>query len=63
MGWHGLRRKFTTELKETPLNDLCAPGGWKSPQTILMCYRQLDAETQRKALEGRQTIHRVSAGG
>ena len=56
MGWHGLRRKFATELKHTPLNDLCALGGWKSPQTILMCYQQPDAETQRAALEGRQPI-------
>jgi integrase len=37
MGWHSLRRKFATELKEIPLKDLCHLGGWKNPQTVLSC--------------------------
>lgn len=40
MGWHSLRRKFATELKHIPLTDLCELGGWKTAQTILMCYQQ-----------------------
>ena len=28
-GFHSLRRKFATELKDVPLPDLCALGGWK----------------------------------
>jgi integrase len=53
MGWHSLRRKFATELKEIPLKDLCHLGGWKSPQTVVTCYQQADEGTMRKALEGR----------
>ena len=39
-GWHSLRRKFATELKNVPLKDLAALGGWKSAQTILKCYQR-----------------------
>ena len=56
MGWHSLRRKFATELKEAPLKDLCELGGWKSPQTVLTCYQQPDRRTMRRALEARQTL-------
>ena len=53
LGWHSLRRKFATELKATPLKDLCAMGGWKSPQTVLTCYQCADEETQRTAMAKR----------
>jgi integrase len=49
-GWHSLRRKFATELKETDLRNLCHLGGWKSAQTVLTCYQQPDEERQRAAL-------------
>lgn len=52
-GWHSLRRKFATEMKNVPLTDLCALGGWKSPQTVLQCYMRPDARTQRRALADR----------
>lgn len=55
-GWHGLRRKFATDLKHIPLKDLCALGGWKDPQTVLKCYQQPDAVTMRRALELRQEV-------
>jgi len=54
LGWHGLRRKFATELKATPLKDLCALGGCQSHQTILTCYQQADEHTMRQALESRE---------
>jgi integrase len=56
LGWHSLRRKFATELKHTPLKDLCHLGGWKEPQTVLKCYQQPDEVTMRQALEGRKQI-------
>jgi hypothetical protein len=55
-GWHALRRQFASELKHTPLNDLCALGGWKSPKTVLECYIQPDGATQRAALDQRRTL-------
>lgn len=56
LGWHSLRRKFATELKEVPLKDLCLLGGWKEPQTILKCYQQPDPDTMRKALATRSRL-------
>ena len=54
LGWHGLRRKFATELKDAPLKDLCHMGGWKNAQTVLTCYQRPDEETMRNALENRK---------
>jgi integrase len=55
-GWHALRRKFATELKDVPLVDLCALGGWKEPQTVLRCYQRADPETMRTALARRREL-------
>jgi len=52
-GWHSLRRKFATELKDVPLTDLCHLGGWKDPQTVLKCYQKPDEATMRQALASR----------
>lgn len=54
-GWHSLRRAFATDLKATPLKDLCQLGGWKSAATVLTCYQQADEATMRTALESRRT--------
>ena len=54
-GWHSLRRKFATELKEIPLKDLCHLGGWKRPSTMT-CYQTPDESTQRSALAHRKTL-------
>ena len=48
--WHGLRRKFATELKDLPLKDLAYIGGWKDPKTLLECYQQPDEARMRDAL-------------
>jgi integrase len=53
-GWHSLRRKFATELKDVPLRDLCYLGGWKDPKTLLSCYQQPDEDVMRRALRGRR---------
>ena len=52
-GWHSLRRKFATELRNTNVRDLCDLGGWKSIQTVLSCYVRPDEDSQRTALEER----------
>ena len=56
LGWHSLRRKFATELKEIPLKDLCELGGWESPDTILTSYQSADEATMREALRARRTL-------
>jgi integrase len=56
LGWHALRRKFASELKHTPLRDLCELGGWKNATTVLTCYQQPDESTMRDALKLRRAI-------
>jgi integrase len=60
-GFHATRRQFASELKHLNLKDLCALGGWRSPQTILTCYVQADEATQREAFATRKEI-RVAHG-
>ena len=48
-GWHSLRRQLP-RMKHAPLKDLCALGGWKSPQTVLTCYQRADAVSMQQAL-------------
>lgn len=55
-GWHSLRQKFATELKHAPLKDLCALGGWKSPQTVLTCYQRADPVSMQQALAARRRL-------
>ena len=53
LGWHGLRRKFADELRDAPLRDLQALGGWKNPTTPLEQYQTADQTSMRRALESR----------
>jgi hypothetical protein len=55
-GFHALRRKSATELKEVPLPDLCALGGWKDAKTLLTCYQAPDEATMRSALATRRPV-------
>lgn len=55
-GFHALRRKFATELKDVPLVDLCDLGGWKDAKTILQCYQSSDPVTMRSALANRRPL-------
>ncbi len=34
--------KVASELKDVPLKDLMALGGWKDPKTVIQCYQQAD---------------------
>ena len=53
-------RKFATDLKKTPLVDLCYLGGWKDAQTVLKCYMQPDEAAMRDAITKRSE-RRVAA--
>jgi len=55
-GWHSVRRKFASELKQTNLKDLCEVGGWKAPATLLTCYVAPDEGTQHEALKQRREL-------
>jgi integrase len=43
--WHALRRKWATERKGYPINDLAAAGGWRDTPTLLASYLRTDPET------------------
>jgi len=58
-GWHSLRRKFATELKDEPLKDVCQLGGWKDFNTVLKCYQTADEGRMRRALANRQSLLEV----
>jgi integrase len=60
-GWHSLRRKFATELKNAPLRDLQALGGWKDPMTIVKCYQKPDDVTMAEALKNRTPLRSPAA--
>lgn len=53
-GWHSLRRKFASDLMHKPLKVLSQLGGWKNPQTILICYQHPDQQQLRDALSDRR---------
>jgi integrase len=55
-GFHSLRRQFATELKDEPLADVAALGGWKSTTTLLACYITADPGTMKRALERRRAL-------
>ncbi len=55
-GFHCFRRKFASELKDVPLKDLMALGGWKDPKTVIQCYQQADLGRMRDALANRNPL-------
>ncbi len=44
-GWHSLRRKFASDLMDTPLKVLCELGGWKTAKTVLQCYQRTASDS------------------
>lgn len=55
-GWHSLRRKFATELRDQPMRSLCDLGGWRDPNTVVMCYQSSDEGHLREVLANRKTL-------
>ena len=51
-----LRRQFATELKDEPLANVAALGGWKSTTTLLACYITADPGTMKRALARRRAV-------
>lgn len=63
LGWHGIRRKFATELKDASLKDLSALGGWKESRTVLECYQTTDLDALREAQTRRRKLRRSGGEG
>jgi site-specific recombinase XerD len=58
--WHAIRRKFATERKHLPVQDVARVGGWKDLATLTQVYQQPDEETQRRVLSEAKRIRRRS---
>jgi integrase len=56
-GWHSVRRHFASELRESPLRDICDLGGWKDPTTVVRCYQRPSEQAMRKAMENRKVLN------
>ena len=48
--WHPWRRKWATERKHLPLKDVARAGGWRDPNTLLICYQQPDEGTMTRVV-------------
>jgi integrase len=53
-GLHSLRRKFATDQRGLPMNDLQQLGGWKDYNTILKAYQHPDMAAMRDGMDRRQ---------
>lgn len=62
-GFHSLRRKFATDLREAPLKVVAELGGWKSTRTLVECYQLPDHEALRRALAIRPRIRPTRGKG
>jgi integrase len=62
-GFHSLRRKFATDLRNAPLKVVAELGGWKSTRTVLDCYQLPDHEALRSALAIRPRIRPTRGQG
>jgi len=52
-GWHSCRRRFADDVKDLPLKDAAALGGWATPH-MLLYYQSSDVESQRAVLDKRR---------
>lgn len=63
LGWHGLRRKFADEHRDSSLKEVADLGGWKTPRTISEVYQGADLDAMREAQERRRTLREGAANG
>ena len=65
-GWHGLRRRFATDVDHLPLKQLMKLGGWKTPASVIRYQRptteqlQESLKTRRNGARHRQATNRQS---
>lgn len=52
----GIRRKFATERKHLPIQDVAEVGDWRDYDTLRTIYQQPDEATQRRVLSEARRI-------
>lgn len=45
LGFHAYRRKWATERKHLPVQDVAEAGGWLDTRSLEQCYQQADEAT------------------
>jgi hypothetical protein len=58
--FHAYRRAWATARKHLPLKDVASAGGWRSTDTLLRCYTQVDEATMFEVVS---TTRKVRAAG
>jgi hypothetical protein len=48
--FHAYRRAWATARKHLSLRDVAEAGGWRSTETLLRCYTQVDEATMLKVV-------------
>jgi hypothetical protein len=59
--FHAYRRAWATARKHLPLKDVAEAGGWRSTDTLLRCYTQVDEATMLKVVTETQKVRSVGA--
>jgi integrase len=59
--WHPYRRKWATERKHLPLQDVMWLGGWTDPKCLQQLYQQPDPAGLEDAAEDARPVHEVVA--
>ena len=57
--WHAYRRKWATERKHLPVQDVASVGGWKCNAMVLDIYSQADDETMLLVVLGAGELREV----
>jgi hypothetical protein len=59
--FHAYRRAWATARKHLPLKDVAEAGGWRSTDTLLRCYTQVDDATMLAVLSETRKMRAAGA--
>jgi hypothetical protein len=59
--FHAYRRAWATARKHLPLKDVASAGGWRSTDTLLRCYTQVDEATMFRVVSETRKVRAAGA--
>ena len=59
--FHAYRRAWATARKHLPLKDVAEAGGWRSTETLLRCYTQVDEATMLAVVSETRKVRAAGA--
>jgi integrase len=60
--WHAYRRKWATERKHLPVQDVAKAGGWRDVQVLQAAYQQADTATLYRVVSGPAELRDLGHG-